>query len=816
MSDLGDFIDRELYPALFDYIDTAFPEHNFKRFPGGWRSNTYLNGTTDKSREDKTVVTKNYPGRILEQGGDNITLVQYVMRRDNLDAYHAAEKLARIVSLKPPRNDDFDREAYRRKTEREDIMEALNSYFIYCLENEKDNKHLNYLTSHRGYSPGEATAMELGRALEVEKIEAYLKETKKYPADAVDEVMKSLQPGRVGKTHTLTIPYRVGGKIKGFKFRTLGDVKPKYINTTGLDKSGGFFNIPGYRDGRDLIITEGELDTLHASSKGVKNVVSTGGDSVSPEQVKDAIKRGYENFIICFDAEPGKKENTVKKINKVIKVITDEGVNSVYVAELPSDEVKVDVDSYIATQGVDAFRKVINEAKPYYQYQLDEIIDRYGDLQDSQGGELYPKDVDALQEDVITTGEAIKNPLHKDRYKKLFLDEKPIQGLGITEESLGIVMDRLTSSREREEQKKELNKVLEEARQLQEKGDTSQALEVMERKLKDVRLRDKTAEFEGLLIPNSEEGIMERMAVKPENLETSYTIGGETIYLPSGALTFLSAPTSHGKTTLLLNLALDVAKRYKDKNFYFFSYEEDRDAITSSALNIYQGRDISTNNRRSISDYFKTGSTEYVKTNERDTFMAAKDRFFNELIDTNRLNIQYSNYNSELLADAIRYLARNGNAGGVFIDYMQLLNLPEGKYKTYSRQEEIKQICIALKDVAVETGLPLVLGAQFNRKVLNHLLLHPTNIGEAGDIERVANLIIGFWNNNFKVQASEGEADEINRRNIRQPNTIYAEVLKNRGGRMGLSDLWAFNGNTGNIGSSVNIVNGEAREQVEF
>ena len=31
-----------------------------------------------------------------------------------------------------------------------------------------------------------------------------------------------------------------------------------------------------------------------------------------------------------------------------------------------------------------------------------------------------------------------------------------------------------------------------------------------------------------------------------------------------------------------------------------------------------------------------------------------------------------------------------------------------------------------LKDVAVETGLPIILGAQFNREVVNLLKMHPT------------------------------------------------------------------------------------------
>ena len=165
-------------------------------------------------------------------------------------------------------------------------------------------------------------------------------------------------------------------------------------------------------------------------------------------------------------------------------------------------------------------------------------------------------------------------------------------------------------------------------------------------------------------------------------------------------------------------------------------------------------------------------------------------------METRRLNIHYSSYNSDTLIEAIRYLHKHAKPGAILIDYIQLLNLPEGKYKTYSRQEEIKEICIALKDVAVETGLPIILGAQFNREVVNQLRLHPTKIGEAGDIERIANLIVGFWNNNFPQTATEGELKEIG---SITPDTLYTTILKNRGGKVGLTELLTFNGNTGKI-----------------
>jgi hypothetical protein len=43
------------------------------------------------------------------------------------------------------------------------------------------------------------------------------------------------------------IPYRSGGSIKGFKFRTIEEITPKYLNSGGLDRIGGF-NLLGIKE----------------------------------------------------------------------------------------------------------------------------------------------------------------------------------------------------------------------------------------------------------------------------------------------------------------------------------------------------------------------------------------------------------------------------------------------------------------------------------------------------------------------------------------------------------------------------------------
>lgn len=794
MSKITDWIKYELYPALFESIDAALPEHNFKRYSGGWRSKTYLDGSPHKTRADKTVVTKKAPGWILEQGGETLSLVDYVMKRDKVEFIQAVKTLADVVGLQLPKG-EFNQENYQRYKVQATLLEDCNSYFTYCLENSTGADEVRAYLSSRGYSNEDVKAMELGYIPSQDKLFKHLL-SKGYNQSLIDEVVK-LNKG-IGSTHRLTIPYRSGGSIKGFKFRTVGDATPKYLNSTGLDRLGGFFNLSGIKGDKDIVIVEGELDSLSATARGVENVVATGGSSISSDQVKDAIRRGAKSFTLCLDTEPGKEDKTAKNITSAIKVILGEGVNRIYIVTLPDlGGGKTDPDRLIKERGVEAFREALRGALSYYEYKLRETLNKYGKIEEKRG--LQPKDIDKLLEEVVETASQVPDAIDRDQYKKLFLSLDAIKKLGISEESLSITVDKLTSTRDKEAQAKEFKKLLSEATQLQNKGETDKALELLDSRVKEVKLKDKATEFSSLMIPIKQDKLKERQANKPESLNSGYTIGGEPLLLPSGALSIIAAPTSHGKTTFLINLALNIATASPDKETYLFSYEEDGDSILINTLNTYLDKEISSNNRRTIKSYFTTGSTEYIKSQYKDYFTSTKDKFFRELIDTRRLNIHYSNYNSDTLIEAIRYLHKHAKPGVIFIDYIQLLSLPEGKYKTYSRQEEIKEICIALKDVAVETGLPIILGAQFNRQVINQLKIHPTNIGEAGDIERIANLIVGFWNNNFKPLATEGELNEISSKGATTPDTLYTTILKNRGGRVGLEEILSFNGNIGKI-----------------
>ena len=796
MSPLTDFIKFDLYPVIFEVIPSVFPEHDFKQYRGNWQSKTYLNGSPHLNRRDKTIISKKAPGLILEQGGEVLSLLDYVVKRDNIEFIDAVKLLAKNVGLELPKG-EFNLENYKSYKERNTLFEECNIFFNYCLKTSMNNdKVKNYLLKSRGYSLEEVEAMEIGFIPGQDKLFSYLK-NKGFSEELIKKNIKLDQ--RIGVFYSITIPYRTGGSIKGFKFRTIEELIPKYLNSSGMNKTGGFFNLSSIKGDKDLIIVEGELDSLSATVKGIDNVVATGGSSINSNQVRDAIKRGAKKFTICFDYEPTKEGTTNKNINSAIEVLLKEGVNNVYIVTFPIlKDIKIDPDSFIKDHGADSFSKVIEEAIPFYEWRLNRTLEKFSEIENTKGALTY-KDKDNLLEEVIITASNL-SPISKDQYLKSFMSLDPIKEIGITEESLDIAVDGLTSTKAKNRQKKELNTLLLKAKELQDKGEVKEALSILSKQVNQVKLTDKETEFNKLLTNTTEKELKNRLLAKPESLRSGLEIGG-SVAVPSGAVTILTAPTSHGKTTFLINLALNITELHKDKKVYFFSYEEDSDSILINALNTYINEEISGNNRATLRNYFSNKNNKTISNK--------KDLFFKELIDTQRLNINYTNYNSETLIESIRFLHKNANPGVIFIDYIQLLNLPEGKYKTYSRQEELKKICIDLKDLAVETGLPIVLGAQFNRTVTNALDLHATKIGEAGDIERIANLIIGFWNNNFTSIGSEGQLNDIKKLNHPE-DTIFAKILKNRGGIVGGEELLLYNGNTGKISNqNINLNNVE-------
>ena len=795
MNNITDWVKEELYPTLFDKIDEALPEHNFKRFAGGWRSKTYLDGSPHKDRQDKTVVSKRAPAYILEQGGDVVTLVGYVMKRDKVEFIQAVKTLAKVVGLQPPSLGSIH-VVMRKLGDRALLLEACNRYFIDCLETSSGAKDIRDYLTGRGYSSEDIKAMELGYIPSQESLFKYLID-KGYNQKIIDETLNIKTDTRIGASHRLTIPYRSGGYIKGFKFRTIGDVKPKYLNSTGLDKSGGFFNLLGIKGDKDLVIVEGELDSLHATVKGVENVVATGGSSINPEQVRDAIKRGAKSFTICLDNEPGKEETTVKNNLRAIEVILGEGVNRVYIVTLPDlGDSKTDPDRLIKEEGVESFKTAIAQALPYYEYQLRAILHPYGEINKTR--DLTAKEIDKLQDEVVETATKL-DAVDRDRYKKIFLN-LGVGAVGITEESLSITLDRLTSTRDKEAQAKELKKLLTEVTALQDKGETEEAIKLLDKQSKQI----KATTGKGLLpTPMSFTTLLDEIATTPASYKTGYSSLDSFIGFTPGAISLIAGRPSHGKTTLLFNLLLEMSKLYQDKSFYFFTYEEPVKNLSIKLINRLTATDLS-GYFRDYRDLAKPTNYEFIKAyirNKRTDIKEVEEgkRLLQDLIDSQRIKVIDKNYSVEELYSLIAYVNKTENIGGVFIDYIQRMRTER---RTQDKRTEIAHISDQVLQIAKDSGLPIILGAQLNRATTTGATKKPTleNLKEAGNLEEDANTVLSVYNESREKEETESGASYKGLQEVE----LEIKALKNREGEVNQTATLTFNKWTGVIKDQAN------------
>lgn len=324
-------------------------------------------------------------------------------------------------------------------------------------------------------------------------------------------------------------------------------------------------------------------------------------------------------------------------------------------------------------------------------------------------------------------------------------------------------------------------------------------LERLGTKVKDIKANKPKADsvFRHLLDPTLESDVIQEIRNTSPGVDVGFKIGEVDLKLPGGAITIVAGPTGHGKTMVLINFILNYLELNPSKQAFFFSYEESKSAILSLFLNTYINRELSHNNNRgSIKSHFRDGNVQYISEDQRAVFLQEKKEFFRDLIESGRLNIFYSDYSADELVQAIRFLKKNTNVGLVGIDYVQLLSILNKK--NTPRQEELKQVCLMLKDCAVETGLPILLAAQFNRSVTAEADLSPTAIGEAGDIERAANMAIGLWNRNYEGFSREGNKGR-NGKIIPKEPTMYIEIMKGRETGIGHSSVFDLNGNTGKL-----------------
>lgn len=162
------------------------------------------------------------------------------------------------------------------------------------------------------------------------------------------------------------------GKIVGFSGRIYdNNNQNKYVNTkeTVIFKKGSclyHYHIAKdvCRTTKSVIIMEGFMDVIRASTIGIRNTVALMGTALTKNQI-NLIKRLSNNIILCLDGDgPGRHA-----ASSIGKTLLDEGIE-VKIVTLPDPD---DPDTYILKNGKDKFISLIENAINYSDYKIQSL-----------------------------------------------------------------------------------------------------------------------------------------------------------------------------------------------------------------------------------------------------------------------------------------------------------------------------------------------------------------------------------------------------------------------------------------------------------
>lgn len=804
MKDITRFIQTQLNPRIYAHIPKIFPELHFKLKGDRYVSSLHADGSEGTGKkEDRSVVTEKCPTKIFDNTRQEATdVITAFMKLNRIgEVWEAVNRLCHIVGILPPEYTPEAQERYKKYEKRRMALEASHHRQKKALFAPEGREVLEYLLS-RGWTQEEVADAELG----------YI---------SPDEATTINAQRNVGSFYTLSIPLRSGSTLYGFKFRTIQRTdggQDKYTYLYGTEKRGNLFNLTGIQqtDGA-IVVVEGELDALHAEVRGVKGVVATGGGKLTGELLTAATERGIKRITLLFD----KDARGEKFVRESIDTAHAKNI-SVLVATFPDGESLNDgtpihdIDEYLQKHTAAELQTLIDEAQYGSLYLLYKLIEKYqGENQDAlkAGAEID------LRNEVIVLANHTPNEVERGLVLTCYSQLLNMGGAQVvTDEALRAVADRERAAENARKQTEKTKKALREATALAENGDTQAAIQKMGEAALELRMIDSRAKYSRLLALPREENLLQRLRNKQEELPTLYelTKGKDTelFTLPCGAITFVCAPTSHGKSTFLQNLALQVAAGKGDGIVLYFTFEEDGDAVTLQMMNKYIDTELcknynskQSNNMRALRHYFKTGDDRFIRVEAKSIFQQKKSEFIHKYYTSGKIRIYYEDYDSAELIEAIRSISSQTKVKAVFIDYIQLLSSRAYRKARLQRTEELKEICKDLKNLSIDTQLPIVVAAQLNREANSPLELHSQRIAEAADLERIANKILCLWNTSFVAQKSKDSAKELETMEnnpsldfkLGDGGKIYAKLTKNRGGVVGLESVFPYDGNTGVI-----------------
>lgn len=290
----------------------------------------------------------------------------FLMNYDHLDFKEALKYLGNRVGI-----DTGSVKVTKKSTKFDKLYDAYNLSLKYYQNNLNSTvgKEAKKYLANRKINEDIIKEFEIGLSLESKDDLTKLLMSKDYDLVTLNRIGLSNDNHDIYSDRIMFPLYDVFGKVVGFSGRIYKDNgQNKYVNTkeTEIFKKGEMlyhYHIAKEecRIKKSVIVMEGFMDVIRASTIDIKNTVALMGTALTKEQI-NLIKRLSNNIILCLDGDdPGQKAtlnigDMLLKQNVEVKVIV-----------LPNPD---DPDTYILNNGKEKFEGLIENAINFSDYKM--------------------------------------------------------------------------------------------------------------------------------------------------------------------------------------------------------------------------------------------------------------------------------------------------------------------------------------------------------------------------------------------------------------------------------------------------------------
>lgn len=272
------------------------------------------------------------------------------------------------------------------------LYEAYNlsvKYFQNNLSSSIGKQAKEYL-KNRGITEEVIKEFEIGLSLDTNDDLTKLLTSKNYDLATLNKIGLSSDNHDMYNDRIMFPLYDVSGKTVGFSGRIYKDNgQNKYLNTkeTEIFKKGEL--LYHYHIAREecrlkksVIVMEGFMDVIRASTIGVRNTVALMGTALTKDQI-NLLKRLSSNIILCLDGDDPGVHATLSNGDALLEAGVD-----VKVVPLPNPE---DPDSFILKNGKDRFLGLIDNALNFSDFKINKMKESVDFRSDEQVADYINK-----------------------------------------------------------------------------------------------------------------------------------------------------------------------------------------------------------------------------------------------------------------------------------------------------------------------------------------------------------------------------------------------------------------------------------------